>query len=184
MAARPPRPPRGFLAGIASAPNKKKKKKRQQRQRTVLVDGEPCRVKSGPTVITKRSLVEGEPMQRFEEYLLEDGRYHRVVLGAAVKPRYVVEQESGISHLVPWVFSGAKGRWQKFKEEGGGEAKVGGGAVGTQRLLRELRLVTYNVWFDKLHQAARARALMEIVRGCDPDVVCLQVRGDPSLVGL
>ena len=37
-----------------------------------------------------------------------------------------------------------------------------------------LRVLTYNVWFSEKLRAARARALVELIRRSRPDVVCLQ----------
>jgi len=40
--------------------------------------------------------------------------------------------------------------------------------------LAELTLVTFNVWFDDHYALERCGALLEIVRQCDADVICLQ----------
>lgn len=38
----------------------------------------------------------------------------------------------------------------------------------------ELTVVTFNVWFDNYYALERCEALLEIIRQCDADVICLQ----------
>lgn len=37
-----------------------------------------------------------------------------------------------------------------------------------------LSLVTFNVWFERIHRISRALGLMDVVRKCSPDVMALQ----------
>eukprot|EP01063_Lacrimia_lanifica_P035248 TRINITY_DN6679_c0_g1_i2.p1 TRINITY_DN6679_c0_g1~~TRINITY_DN6679_c0_g1_i2.p1 ORF type:complete len:346 (+),score=97.54 TRINITY_DN6679_c0_g1_i2:97-1134(+) len=52
----------------------------------------------------------------------------------------------------------------------------------------DLRVVTFNIWFDKIAQAARAQAVVDILKQCKAHVICLQevtaaafatIRADP-----
>ena len=45
---------------------------------------------------------------------------------------------------------------------------------GSPTDLAELTLVTFNVWFDDYYALERCEALLEIVRQCDADIICLQ----------
>jgi tyrosyl-DNA phosphodiesterase 2 len=45
---------------------------------------------------------------------------------------------------------------------------------GTVANLAELTLVTFNVWFDDYYALERCEALLELVRQCDADIICLQ----------
>ncbi len=73
--------------------------------------------------------------------------------------------------LLPWRFDAATGRWSRSRDE---EARPSTPQDG-------LSLVTWNVWFGALEQAARADALLAEVQRQDPDLVCLQEVTAPFL---
>jgi hypothetical protein len=85
--------------------------------------------------------------------------------GEVEVPDYVKEQESGISRLVPRAFDASSGRWVPFSDNGDA-AEISS---------TNLRVVSYNVWFDKQNQHARATALFGILAKEDADLIFLQV---------
>src|SRR5262245_5937260 len=77
------------------------------------------------------------------------------------------------SPLVAWTFDAARGVWAPAEPTFGAP-------------VRSLTAVTWNVWFGELELEARADALLEIVEGCEPDLVALQevtVNFLPRLLG-
>ena len=78
------------------------------------------------------------------------------------KPQYLKDQEAGRSALHVKGFS--DGSWKRI--DSADEPRLG--EIG------ELTMVSYNVWFDKRNQAARAHALFAILRESCADIICLQ----------
>jgi hypothetical protein len=91
--------------------------------------------------------------------------YHRQLLATdSSKPKYLIDQENGISHLVPKVFDG---KWRPVRANDGKESRDGWNRDA-------LIVLTYNVWFDKRNKEARSLALMRILDASNADVICLQ----------
>ena len=102
------------------------------------------------------------------------------------KPQYVIDQENGISRLQPKYYEPTAHRWKPLPQltaidatEGTDGANGTDGAadedtLGPMQPLDELTCVTYNVWFDKRNQHARALALFEILRASQAHVISLQ----------
>ena len=72
--------------------------------------------------------------------------------------------------LTPLAFDAGAASWRPVEEE-----------RARPQPKRELTLVTWNVWFAEHHLEARADRLLELVRGCDADVICLQEVTRPFL---
>ena len=79
-------------------------------------------------------------------------------------------------NLSPWSWDAASGAWAMAS--GAGDPASGEpGSDGAPALT----VVTWNVWFDRAHQEARAAALLDVLRDTDADVICLQEVTRPFL---
>ena len=101
-----------------------------------------------------------------------EGGYEATVVGREEeKPQYVRDQEAGISCLTPKVFCPSNNRWVPAPAAAAiSEEAVTAATPGAA----PLKLVTFNVWFDKRRQERRARALLALVEREDAHFVCLQ----------
>ena len=92
----------------------------------------------------------------------------------------MIDQENGISRLQPKVFEPAAMRWKPLHpaaNEVGDVSTAAGCPQGRDAPVQPLAdfiCVTYNVWFDKRSQHARALALFEILRTAGAHVISLQ----------
>ena len=43
-----------------------------------------------------------------------------------------------------------------------------------------VRIVTYNIWFEHIHQQGRMESLIKVIEEQDPDFLCLQEVTDES----
>mmetsp|Transcript_42939 Transcript_42939/g.66892 ORF Transcript_42939/g.66892 Transcript_42939/m.66892 type:complete len:463 (+) Transcript_42939:22-1410(+) len=105
-------------------------------------------------------------------------------------PQYVKDQEAGLSRLEAKVFDHQASRWvasnranvlstsleippsdQEVQERSNETCEHCNTALLEKG---SLRLVTYNVWFEKRRQKERAHALFVILKNSDADVICLQ----------
>eukprot|EP00467_Chlorarachnion_reptans_P023456 CAMPEP_0114494102 /NCGR_PEP_ID=MMETSP0109-20121206/4469_1 /TAXON_ID=29199 /ORGANISM="Chlorarachnion reptans, Strain CCCM449" /LENGTH=337 /DNA_ID=CAMNT_0001671109 /DNA_START=114 /DNA_END=1127 /DNA_ORIENTATION=- len=114
--------------------------------------------------------------ERFKEFIFADGTSKRVPLGVAQKPKYVLEQESGIYSLKRLRFSETKKMWidTKLGGETGTTNPPTTNSMSGDEPYEELRMVTYNVWFSPRNQAARAKALISITLSKKPHIICFQ----------
>uniref|UniRef100_A0A7S2XH71 Endonuclease/exonuclease/phosphatase domain-containing protein n=1 Tax=Lotharella oceanica TaxID=641309 RepID=A0A7S2XH71_9EUKA len=166
-----------FKSLLAAKAAKRKKKKAE------IIDGKKVVSK---TTIRVRSKEKVGVMEKFTEYIFEDGSSKRIPLGEAAKPQYVKDQEDGI-YALP-IFQWNKNKWKATQQAPQGKQKKSGkaqkksetkklstvGKPSESTLPQKLTFVTYNVWFSTRNQDARAKELLKIVTDLNADVICLQ----------
>mmetsp|Transcript_8852 Transcript_8852/g.14025 ORF Transcript_8852/g.14025 Transcript_8852/m.14025 type:complete len:436 (+) Transcript_8852:80-1387(+) len=163
-----------FKALLAKAAKKRQKGKK-------MIDGK--KVASKTTIRMKSLKVEGQT-ELFTEYIFEDGTSKCIHMGTdKSQPKYLKEQEAGIHTLqiLEWGDENKSKKWRRRRslvtqmEKSANDEKSSSCDICASCVLpKELRFVTYNVWFSSRNQEARAKALIKLVLEQDPHIICLQ----------
>jgi len=113
------------------------------------------------------------------------GGAEREPIAWAKRPQYALDQEEGRSRLVPKIFDETlrrgRGGWRALERndvfacsESRSACDAHGIKIGAPITDARLSVVSYNVWFEKRNQEARAQAMFKILEESNAGIIALQ----------